>query len=182
MLTKNFYRILLGRCAGITLKDAGIVKADGSTMSDTAVITNYWAYGTCFGYKGSSTPSPCMTRVFTAKPSDASGYGGVFFGNGTTPPTLDDKTLSGDVISTITTTASAVSSIDENGNPQITASYTISNTGSEPVTISEVGLFEGLSNWGFVMIERTLLETPVTIAAGGIGQVTYTIKFNYPTT
>lgn len=29
-------------------------------------------------------------------------------------------------------------------------------------------------------INRTVFDTPVTIAAGGVGQVTYTIRMNYP--
>ena len=32
-----------------------------------------------------------------------------------------------------------------------------------------------------IWVERTVLETPVTIPAGGVGQVTYTIRMNYPT-
>ena len=73
---------------------------------------------------------------------------------------------------------------DESGLT-ITALYTITNTGSSAFTIGELGLiaatYTNVSTNSKCLVERTVLDTPVTIPAGGIGQVEYTITFNYPT-
>lgn len=74
--------------------------------------------------------------------------------------------------------------VDDNGitMPWI---YTITNSSATDITIAEVGL------WGYInyaassmenaLLERTVLDEPVTIPAGGIGMVTYSIRYNYPT-
>lgn len=117
---------------------------------------------------------------------------GVVFGDGNVAPTVDDITLSGNPIlglssSNITISASVVS---ETTYYEKTCIYTIHNDTGADITIGEIGLF--CSFYGqkrqyysdYVqcpyMIERTALESPVTIPAGGVGQVTYTIRINYP--
>lgn len=58
------------------------------------------------------------------------------------------------------------------------------NTSSADVTIREIGYYacyDGNTKNSRVLLDRTLLDTPVTIPAGSIGQVVYTITFNYPT-
>jgi hypothetical protein len=113
-------------------------------------------------------------------------YGGVVFGTGTTPPTKDDYKLSGTLLTTFSYSAGVSYEYDDTGTT-IRAIYTITNTGSNDITIGEIGLMSNMydassqvaSRKGF--IERTVLDTPVTIPAGGIGQVVYTIRINYPT-
>lgn len=107
-----------------------------------------------------------------------SGFYGVLFGTGDTTPTLDDYTLSGDVISTITIVTSQTS-IGANGDSEyaeLATRYTLTNTGTQAITVREVAL----AYYG-CMLERTVLDTPITIEPDGIGQVTYTIRMNYPT-
>lgn len=112
-------------------------------------------------------------------------YGGVVFGTGTTPPTKDDYCLSGTLLTNFAYSAGVTATPDATG-VTIKAIYTITNTGSSDMTIGEIGLMCNMydaSNQvdfrkGF--IERTVLDAPVTIPAGGIGQVTYTIRINYP--
>ena len=109
----------------------------------------------------------------------------VCFGDGTTSPTEDDYNLSGNIITTISTTVTRSRTNDEDGVIQ-SAVYTITNTGSESITISEIGMFgywyTNSSNYTTYLLERTLLDTPVTIEPGGVGQVTYNIRMNLPTT
>jgi hypothetical protein len=110
--------------------------------------------------------------TFATSYSKITSEGSVFFGTGTTPPTYDDYSLSGEIISGLTITTSVT---NENNGTEITALYTITNTSGADVTIGEIGLF-----FMKYMIDRTVLETPLTITNGSIGQLTYTIQLNYP--
>ena len=111
---------------------------------------------------------------------------GTHIGTGTTPPTINDYCFSGDLITDFTYSCSLTKNSDENGS-SITALYTITNTGDTAFTIGEIGLTASLGNNNYSdiqyigLLERTVLETPVTIEPGGVGQVTYTIRMNYPT-
>lgn len=109
---------------------------------------------------------------------------GVVFGNGDTNPTLDDYKLSGDIITTITSSYSKNTVYDEQGTT-ITTVYTITNTGEDAIKIGEIGLLSVLyraTNYtATFLIERTVLDEPITIPAGGVGQVTYAIRMEYPT-
>ena len=106
-------------------------------------------------------------------------YGGVVFGDGDTPATAEDYKLAGNIITGITANANLTRSIN-NGVAQIVAIYTI--TASSEVTIKEIAAFTTSgSSSSYYIVDRTVLDTPVTIPAGGVGQVVYTITFNYPT-
>lgn len=112
-------------------------------------------------------------------------YGqGVVFGNGSTPVAEDDYKLSGDLITTFTCTKTISQQIDELGCT-VTGLYRITNTGTTAITISEIGMlgaFHYASSYNDrFLIERTLLDEPITIEPSGIGQVTYTVRVNYPT-
>lgn len=114
---------------------------------------------------------------------------GVVFGNGTEPESIDSYCMSGEIFTTYTVSASRSISINESGATQ-SITYTITNTGTEDFTISEIGMIgcgkvtkrdEYYAYYNNFLTERTLLETPITIPAnGGVGQVTYTFKFDIP--
>ena len=116
-----------------------------------------------------------LSKIYTSY--NTSG-GGVIFGDGDTPPTAEDYKLAGNIITGFTTSVNLASSIN-NGVAQIVATYNIS--ASSEVTIKEIAAFANAGSTGKYMVDRTVLDTPVTIPAGGIGQVVYTITFNYPT-
>lgn len=181
MFTKNFYRAFVGKISNCTYTEAGLITAQGNVYSSTNAFGSALSCLECFSYSLSSASSLYMGRLFTKAMSSATGYGGVFFGDGTTPPTLDDINLSGNVITTLNGTAKLSYDISDDGSVEVSALWTLTNTGNVAVTISEAALACGFTNNSFIMFERTLLDTPVTIPAGGIGQVTYTIRFNYPT-
>lgn len=108
-------------------------------------------------------------------------YGGVIFGTGTTPPTMDDYKLSGEIIKTLVSSASCVTSVDDDGIT-VTTTYTLTNTSDKEITIGEIAAFTAAgSTTNSVMMDRTVLDTPVTIEPGGVGQITYSIRMNYPT-
>ncbi len=119
---------------------------------------------------------------------------GVVFGNGTAEPTINDTNLSGDYVLGLSNSNVLISNeyeIDETGVTYTTL-YSITNSTGAPITISELGIFDyyyGTNNGAGTaikkqvipyMIERVLLETPITIPINGIGQVTYTFRMNIP--
>lgn len=117
--------------------------------------------------------------VSTAKANKSS----VYFGTGTTPPTMEDYFLSGDVISGISYNSAQDYTVDSDGSVKRTVLYTVTNANETDITIGEIG-YAGHLNGSpgcYCMVERTVLDNPITIPAGGVGHITYTIRMNYPT-
>lgn len=118
---------------------------------------------------------------------------GVVFGNGTAAESIDDYNMSGDLFTTYEVSSTNEYVVDDNGASR-TITYTLTNTGTEDFTVSEIGIigylserFDALKSTGYdyyyatnILLERTLLETPITIPANnGVGQVSYTISMNF---
>lgn len=110
-------------------------------------------------------------------------YYGVCFGSGTTPATEDDYCMEGDLFTNYT-----YSQTYEYGNGSVTYKYTLTNNGDEPFTIGEIGIVTDVRSAvssnspvykSMVLLERTVLESPITIPAnGGVGQIAYTLKMD----
>lgn len=170
MLTKNFYR---GLSVGVAPAGASCTGVDYSgsikTMYNAGGNYDYiHRFGSCSSFVKSGASE------------------GVAFGTGDTAPTLDDYTLSGSFITTANASYTRIANFYDEGMT-LTRTYTITNTGSADITIKEVAQFARIvsssstSSWCYYMVDRTLLDEPVTIPAGGVGQVTYTITMDYPT-
>ena len=102
---------------------------------------------------------------------------GVIFGDGNTSPTENDYFLSGNPINTLSVTP-AVTTSTENDKIIVKGIFTITNTSDSEVTIREVGVFGSVYNGNSIiaiLTDRTVLDTPLTIPAGGIGQVVYKV-------
>lgn len=118
--------------------------------------------------------------------SDSAKFMGVIFGTGNTEPTIDDYQMAGEHFVDYTESHSFESTLD--GTTRINSCrYTLTNTSTEPVTIGEVGLSvyayrktSGNTYYTGFLIERTALDSPITIPAGGVGIITYTLKFDLP--
>lgn len=174
MLTRNYYKALAARISvnGSLFKVKSWLNVDLNLGSNLGVF---------FGEDSSSSAVPNM-RLLQTKTTT---YGGVILGTGDTPPTLDDYRLSGTVISTFAYNSSFTSETDGDGVTMQTV-FTITNTGTEAFTIKEIGLIASTgtnaSEQYKMLYDRTVLDNPVTIPAGGVGQVTYTIRMDFPTT
>ena len=123
--------------------------------------------------------------INSVKTDSARHTSGVLFGTGDTPASLDDYKLAGDTIQNIAASISKTYSYSE-AQPSLKAVYTITNNNAAAITIKEVALnvqYTYTSNGSVsgCVIDRTVLDTPVTIPAGGVGQVEYTITINLPT-
>ena len=137
---------------------------------------------------------PDNTFVEILNPSSNGPYGGegVVFGDGVTPPTIDDLSISGNRVTGLTASNTSISVSDkyEEDYWERTCIYSITNTTASAMTIKEAAIaftFYGEKNRYYAdyvncpyIVDRTVLDTPVTIEPGGIGQMTYTIRMNYP--
>lgn len=175
MITKNYYRYLAYLFSNSSAITAKYYSGDDKPMTCTASTLLTW------GYDNSQTGYyACMKALRTS----LSGYGGVILGDGDTPPTSDDYKLAGNIISGYTY-SSTLKRVVSDTAVTAKAVYTITNTGSAEITIKEIGLIGFTTSGGAaasaVLFDRTVLDTPVTIPAGGVGQVEYTITFNLPT-
>ena len=113
---------------------------------------------------------------------------GVSFGTGTTPATASDYKLESLLDSTQinVATPSVVSFSRFDAYDEYSVTFGVTNKTAEAITISEVGLaaipyYSGssTSTRKCVLVDRTVLDTPITIPAGQSKQITYTIRFNY---
>lgn len=187
MKTNNYYNFAKGYMSYYTANSnvysavdtAEFVNRAGNTYTGIYKdkLTNYYIYDTVvYGIFFKR-----MTTLLTAFQSY--NYDGVVFGNGTTEPSVDDYWLSGDMITTMTYNVAEGYDVNEDGSVVKKCTYTITNSGSEPITISEVGYLAEYSpkdsaSETSVLLDHTLLEEPITIPAGGVGQVTYAVTFN----
>ena len=168
MLTKNFYSFIRAALSTPNSTSADFTKTDGTT---TSILFNN-------GYP--------PFRIMNVWAKGISQYG-VSFGTGTTPATVSDYFLE----SILTDTQISVSTPSEvnfsryDTYEEYTVTFGITNRTAEAISISEVGLTANPyrpssgSNYVFAMVDRTVLDTPVTIPAGQSKQITYTIRFNY---
>lgn len=119
---------------------------------------------------------------------------GIYLGSGSTPATADDYTLASQITSGLNASnPSYIYGYDENTN-EITVSYvlTLSNTSSSSITINELGLTDELyfgdtlggsigaaSNTykRNVLVDRTILDSPVIIEPSGSAVIHYTFKY-----
>lgn len=171
MLTKNFYAHMMSRATHSVVPSV-LVAYDG-TVCDA-------------GYYQQLTNETTFHELNIVRTS-AKGSG-VTIGAGTTPATADDYKLESIITSgfSFTYPNSAALSTDESG-VSYSASYGITNTEDTPLVISEIGLtgyvFSGTdsSQRKYVLLDRTVLEEPITINRGETKQLTYTIRMNYPT-
>ena len=164
MLTKNFYSYMnvAFSAAGKTVP---FVKPDGTTEN--------------LRYSNSYTPFAVMNKWS----ANNNGYG-VSFGTGTTPATVSDYSLESSLNGTKIRVSypNSVSDSRDATFDMYSVSFGITNITDEAITISEVGLIigatSGTSNYT-VLVDRTVLDAPVTIPPHETKHIAYTIRFNY---
>lgn len=119
---------------------------------------------------------------------------GISIGTGRTQPTENDYCLESIINSTAVSMVINVSRIIENGNLFMVFDCAITNNSGADITISEIGYqqfcaygttqgSESSSTAGFaLLLDRTVLATPLTIANGDVGLIRYKIGIDFSTT
>ena len=175
MVTKNFKNILA--MALESGNNMGCLKC-------TAVTGVIGYLSGNFGFPAS--PTTTLTNNDSAA--------GISVGTGTTAATEDDYNLEDTLTSGVNLTLTGTEyGADSPWYPYVQYSITITNTGSSTVTVTEIGYKQtvGLKKTigstvaaanSVVLIDRTVLDSPVTISPGDAGIVTYKLRTNpYPT-
>lgn len=116
---------------------------------------------------------------------------GISVGTGTTPATENDYQLENTITSGITlTVADVYEDPDEMNNPRTVYKLNITNNGAETITVGEVGIKYNCPTYptlgqtksnqtlmsSMLLLDRTVLSTPVTIAPGDAGIIDYTLQ------
>lgn len=102
-------------------------------------------------------------------------YRGMVFGSGTTPPQKTDYKIENHIDSGLTYSNNNTSEV----NNIVNWIQTVQNTSSEPITISEVGLFSAASPSNIcVLLTRTVLDNPVVLQPNDIKTFTIIIDYN----
>ena len=166
MLTKNFY---------------AYIRADFSESNTAAIFTK--PDGTTETIILRSDYPPFKVMNTWAKSTTATG---VSFGTGTTPATASDYVLESilDDNKINVSTPSSISFSRYDTYEEYTVTFGVTNKTADAITISEMGLTAmpysppSGSNY-YALVDRTVLDEPITIPARQSKQITYTIRFNY---
>lgn len=195
MFNNNFYKIMQAFASNKfsnSAPSAQLTKTDGTLSTSTPLHSDYGYYN-AIGFvintiAQNSVAFPTLymlnngTNIYYGSNgshaiSDWEGSnGGVWLGDGNTPPALTDYNLSGNKITTFSATTAA-SAVYEDNKLVFVGTYNITNTGADTIIIKEVGLFVGLPGGPF-MVERSVLPTPLSIEPNAMKTLVYKIKFN----
>lgn len=177
MLTRNYWRFfsaMMARLTGVTYS-VTVTLPDGTTITDGLLTTSSRPYN--------------VLGTIAAPYSDAT-YGktipGTWYGKGTTPAALDDYTLEAPITDgSITAICGGNSNLVRAEGPdhyRFSAVHQVTNNTDEEIAISEIGCFGSITNGGKVlMLDRTVLKTPVVIPPRETVPLEYVIKFPYGT-
>lgn len=102
-------------------------------------------------------------------------YRGIVFGSGTTPPQKTDYKIENHIADGLIYSNNSTSKT----NNVVNWVQTVQNTSSEPITISEVGLFSVMNAKDLcVLLTRTVLDNPVVLQPNEVKTFTITIDYN----
>lgn len=173
MITKNFKMLIVS-----------LLQASGANTEcylPIKTVSNSTAY---IGGKYSNFPYAVSKTVRYSNNS-----AGIIVGAGNTPATENDYCLESQITSGLS--ASSVTStygLDANGNYYMIMLFTLTNTTGSDITIKEVGYVQAVSSASSeggtpsssgsssVLLDRTVLEQPVTVPANDSAAIKYILK------
>lgn len=173
MLTKNAYNLLMGL---LNLEAKGPFTRSTGSVDQLQIATNNYVAGNSYSFG----------KVKDSEGGNTYASEGLYFGDGGTAPTINDYKLSGTAIKGVTYTSTAFAKNVYDGYAELQATVALTNTTDASVTIKEIGLFGGLYNTSSsptrrpIMLDHTVLSTPITLAAKESKSITYNIRFTFP--
>ena len=124
------------------------------------------------------------TETFTTAATSA----GISLGTDDTPATEDDYNLGNTITNGISVVVSNKAATFVNGQPALKYTLTVTNTGADAVTVREVGIKQSVQSDTYpghittsttsthvVLIDRTVLDAPVTIQPGDAAVIEYSL-------
>ena len=175
MLNRNYWKFfgsIMARYQGSTYSMT-VTLPSGASLTETLLSSSSRPYNVLGAISAPMTDSTYGTTV-----------PGAWYGKGTTPPTLDDYTLEdpitdGSLTATCGGTANLMR-VEAADHYRISAVHQVTNNTNQEVTISEIGSFGSASGGAkVIMLDRTVLETPIVIPAKETVSLEYVIKFPY---
>lgn len=174
MVTRNFLNIL-----AMTLEsgnNVGCLRCRDVNGKERFLTGKFNAYG--------AFPNT-TAKTFTLTASAA----GISIGTGTAPESEDDYNLEQTITSGVNVALTGTSYGAENPwYPFVKYDLTITNTGANPLVVTEVGYKQTLDTAKLIgssasantvlLLDRCVLDTPVTIAPGDAGIVSYRLQTN----
>ncbi len=108
----------------------------------------------------------------------------ISFGDSNQPASYEDYCLAGTIVTGISVAENVVNTCND-GQIRREVVYTITNNNSTSITIGEIGIQVNLNyasgnSYSRMMVERTALESPLTIEPSGVGQITYVLSAPVP--
>lgn len=171
MLTKNAKNFILRalmRSAGTGTSSPELWGSFTLTNTDGASITTGYRSDIAFAFINA------LNHMGTVAGRDATTY--IKSGTGTTEATENDYEL--EVEATGLTCDSVVTAISANDTKTYTATF--SNSTANDITVAEIGFFccsyTG-NNYDNFLLDRIVLDTPITIPAGESKAITYELGF-----
>lgn len=177
MITKNFKTILATLLQKLSATKAllPIVGRDGDTYYNTiASTTNNFPL---------SNPSTTLQLSVSGN--------GILLGTDGTTPTENDHDLKSQITSGISAAVTSEQDVDSANNPYLKFTMVVNNNTSSDITIREIGYAQNVTvttkkgtqstTATSVLIDRTVLSTPITVPANGSAGIVYTLKTVMPT-
>ena len=170
MLTSNFKKLIFGIFMNTTVDGSYVIPSDNVTFKKTNGQNMVWT-----AFSDSQTQSALlndllMTNIVQVN-TGSSDTRFIYFrvGTGTTNPTPSDYDLENvntDIVCTAVNT-----SFSDSTNTKV-YNVTFSNPTASDITLTEIGMYGKMPYYyngyktDYVMLDRTILDTPVTIPAG----------------
>lgn len=155
MLLNNFIATLYNELTVVSVGNSTLEQLSIAVLRKTSVPPTYYN--------------------FTVDKNYSPHYRGIVFGSGTTPPQKTDYKIENHIADGLTYSNNSTSET----NNVVNWVQTVQNTSSEPITISEVGLFSAFQNNTLcVLLTRTVLDNPVVLQPNDVKTFTITIDYN----
>lgn len=177
MITKNYKNFL----KGILLGGDNAYNLTALQIKDVTNATRY----ACARFDSNSYFPYGVT--YTVKYNSNQQSTGIYVGTGTTPPTENDYQIENVITTGLSAnTPTLNAALDADGNPYKRYIITFTNTTASDITITEVGYVQCLSAantaggfpsiFAYTLLDRTLLDTPLTVPANGNAVLVYELK------
>lgn len=182
MLTQNYYNLIANM-----IGSAGYEYGSSTIGADARNPGLIWidvfgvphSEGYCFG--GSF---PHEVNASLRLDNTNINYPGIVIGTDGTTPTIRDIQLGSMITSGVSMSlASAKHGCDAPGIPYVEYKISVTNTGSDPITIREIGYRQKMcyensssSRTYLILLDRTTLAEPLTIQAGDSGIIDYKLQ------